>query len=77
MVNLMIGELNASHLGFSVPATPSNTGGRLGVDFSDATTFTVASILPLGPVALVGGIQAGMRLTAINGETLTPATNID
>ena len=77
VVNLMIGELNASHLGFNLPATPSNTGGRLGVDFSDATTFTVASILPLGPVALVGGIQAGMRLTAINGETLTPATNID
>ncbi len=76
-VNLMIGELNASHLGFSVPPQPGNASGRLGLDFSDARTFTVGSILPLGPVALAGGVTPGMRLSAINGQALGQDTNID
>jgi len=37
----------------------------------------VGSIVPLGPVALAGGVQPGMRLAAVNGETLSADTNID
>ena len=59
IVNLMIGELNASHLGISPPpAGPSaSTTGRLGVRFDKdvyARTgrLTITSVIPLGPAAV-------------------------
>lgn len=71
VVNLMIGELNASHLGFSLPQPAVPTTGRLGVDL---VGVKVKSVVPLGPAALAGGVTPGMTLTAINGE---PVTNVD
>ncbi len=80
---LMIGELNASHLGFNPPAgsgAPPFTG-RLGVSF-DAAAYAregqlrVAEVIPLGPAA-VAGIRVGDVIRSIEGVTLSPAANID
>ena len=83
VTQLMIGELNASHLGFSAPggsAAPPFTG-RLGVRF-DAAEYAksgrlrVAEIIPLGPAA-VAGLRPGDVLGAVDGRRLTPTTNLD
>ena len=84
VTQLMIGELNASHLGFSAPAgaaTPAFTG-RLGVAFDAAEhaksgRFVVAGILPLSPVAVAGGINIGDSITSINGNRLSASSNVD
>ena len=84
VTQLMIGELNASHLGFSAPAgsaTPPFTG-RLGVHFDPAEynksgRLRIAEILPLGPVAVAGSVRVGDIITAVDGLRLTAASNID
>ncbi len=84
VTQLMIGELNASHLGFSAPAgsaAPPFTG-RLGVRFDPAEyqksgRLRIAEILPLGPVAVAGSVRAGDVILAVNGQRLTAASNID
>ncbi|HYB95728.1 MAG TPA: LpqB family beta-propeller domain-containing protein [Vicinamibacterales bacterium] len=84
VTQLMIGELNASHLGFNAPpaaATPPFTG-RLGIAFDPAEyarngRFRIAEILPLGPVAVAGGIRVGDVVVGIDGAPLTATTNID
>ena len=66
IINLMIGELNASHLGINPPPgrrrRPST--GRLGVRFDaastrDRTADGSPSVIPLGPAAARAGIQRG------------------
>jgi tricorn protease len=73
-INLMIGELNASHLGFSLPLSAPLPTGRLGLDFDG---LKISRVIPLGPAALAGGITTGMTLSAINGTPVTATTNID
>jgi tricorn protease len=84
VTQLMIGELNASHLGFSAPGGQGGgpTTGRLGVRFDAAEyakngTLRISEIIALGPVAVAGGIRTGDVLTAIDGQPLTPSTNLD
>lgn len=72
VLNLMIGELNASHLGFTLgPPTPGNAG-RLGLDFGPATAkgLPVTRVIPLGPAALSGAVKPGMTLEAANVDEL-------
>jgi len=79
LMNLMIGELNASHTGanpprgFIVPAT-----GRIGVRFDRAAyekdgTLKVSEVIPLSP-ADVAKIKAGDVITAVDRR---PVVNID
>jgi tricorn protease len=84
VVQLMIGELNASHLGFGAPAnqaTPPFTG-RLGVRF-DAGEYAasgrlrIAELVALGPAAVTGGITVGDAIVSVDGQRVTPATNLD
>ena len=76
VVNLMIGELNASHLGFSGGQGTPPANGRLGLDFEPGT-FKIARILPGGPAALAGGFETGMTLEAINQKPLNATDNLD
>ena len=81
---LMIGELNASHLGINAP--PAGAGaaggvGHLGLDFDRAEyeksgQLKIARVIPLGPAAL-GGIKAGDLLVSVDGEKLAARTNLD
>jgi C-terminal processing protease CtpA/Prc len=80
---LMIGELNASHLGISAPpggVTPVT--GKLGVRFDPeeqarSGRLRIAEILPLGPVALAPDARVGDVVVAVNGRPLDRTTNLD
>jgi tricorn protease len=83
LLNLMVGELNASHSGVSGPftsaqATPS---GRIGLSFDRNEYETsghlrITSVLPLSPAALAG-IKPGEYLLAVDGTPMGARTNLD
>ncbi|MHB1168436.1 MAG: S41 family peptidase, partial [Longimicrobiales bacterium] len=80
LMNLMVGELNASHLGHSEPSGRSAETGRIGVNLDPAAledgAHRVSSLVALGP-ADVSGIRAGEYIVAVNGQPLTAGVNID
>src|SRR5690606_3088463 len=86
---LMVGELNASHLGVrggggrgggrggSQPAT-----GRLGLrfdrrEFEEHGRLKVTSVIPLGPAAITRQISPGDYITAVDGAAIAAGTNLD
>ena len=84
IASLMIGELNASHMGISAPPAGANAGGgvgHLGVDFDRAEykrsgRLKVSHVIPLGPAALTG-VQPGEVIEAIEGQPLGARVNLD
>lgn len=79
-LNLMVGELNASHLGVSAPLQTSSSHGRLGVDFDAAVhekegKLKVLAILEGGPAHLAGSMSKGDEISAIDGTPITPGVN--
>ena len=81
IVNLMIGDLNASHSGISGPGAPPAIG-RLGLEFERADweksgRLVVASVVPLGPATLARQIAPGDVLAAIDGQPITAGTSLD
>ncbi len=84
LISLMVGELNASHLGISAPPAPGATGvtGRLGLafdrgEYEQQGRFRVAHIVPLGPAAVTRAIKPGDYLLAVDGQPAGPGTNLD
>jgi tricorn protease len=84
IASLMIGELNASHLGISAGGGPGSGGGvgHLGLDFDRAEyessgRLKVARVLLLGPAALTGAIHPGDVITTVDGEPGGPHVNLD
>jgi C-terminal processing protease CtpA/Prc len=83
--SLMIGELNASHLGINPPpagAAAAGGVGHLGLDFDRAAydasgALKITGIVPLGPAALGSGIERGQFLVAVDGEPIGPRVNLD
>ncbi len=83
ILSLMVGELNASHLGVNPPAgatTPST--GRLGLRWDPAEyertgRLRVAEIIPLGPAAVAGGMRVGDYLLEVDGRPVGPQVNLD
>ncbi|MBI3683718.1 MAG: PD40 domain-containing protein [Acidobacteria bacterium] len=79
IVNLMLGELNASHMGISGPQTQQPVTGQLGLRFDPAALengqFRVAEVIPLGPAALAG-IQTGEYVVAIDNVPLAHQTSV-
>jgi Tol biopolymer transport system component len=88
VLSLMLGELNASHMGISAPVAgagdgpPRGTVGRLGLRF-DAGEYLgtgklrVSEVIPLGPAAVAGGIRAGDYVAAVDGTAIASHTNLD
>jgi Tol biopolymer transport system component len=82
MLNLMVGELNASHSGVGGPGGGAGpTTGRIGVRFDRAEydasgRLRIASVVPLG-VAAVAGVKAGQYLLAVDGRKIDAHTNLD
>src|SRR6185369_4206132 len=81
IASLMIGELNASHLGISAPPAAAGGGGvgHLGLDFDRADyeatgRLTVTGVVTLGPAALAG-VKPGEQLVAVDGEAIGPRIN--
>jgi len=87
IINLMIGELNASHSGINRPwrgpgATPTDRVGDLGLRFDRAAYeagrgLIVREIVTLGPAAVEQGIKVGDRLLAVNDVPIVADTNLD
>lgn len=84
-INLMIGELNASHSGISKPSDPGAPmvrAANLGLRFDRVAAeagkgLVIREVIALGPAALEGSIKPGETLVAVNGETLSPGVNLD
>jgi tricorn protease len=82
VISLMLGELNASHMGISAPAPgASPTLGRLAVDFDRAEydaggRLRISSVVPLGP-AVLAGLKAGDYIVQVEGRAIDAHTNID
>src|SRR5437588_636851 len=92
LMRLMVGELNASHLGVSLPfGTTQVTTGRLGLDFDREEyertgRLRVAQVIPLGPSALARdtaspdktrAVKVGEYLLAVDGKQLDARTNLE
>jgi tricorn protease len=82
VMNLMIGELNASHMGIGGPPAQQPYTGRLGLRFDRAEyerdgRLRITEVLPLGPAALGGEIQVGDVLSAVDGHAVDGRTNLD
>jgi Tol biopolymer transport system component/C-terminal processing protease CtpA/Prc len=85
IASLMIGELNASHLGISAPPGGGAAGGgvgHLGLDFErdeyeKSGRLKIGGIITLGPAALGTGIQKGDYLLAVDGVSIAPGVNLD
>ncbi|MCX6631812.1 MAG: S41 family peptidase [Candidatus Solibacter sp.] len=88
VLSLMLGELNASHMGISAPIAgaadgpPRGTVGKLGLRFDAAEYLSagklrVAEVIPLGPAAVAGGIKTGDYLAAVDGAVIAAHTNLD
>jgi C-terminal processing protease CtpA/Prc len=81
-MNLMIGELNASHMGIGGPPAQQPYTGRLGLRFDRAEyerdgRLRVTEVLPLGPAALGGQIHVGDVLTRVDDHAVDAKTNLD
>ena len=85
LLNLMVGELNASHLGASAPSGVRNQPapvGKLGVRFDRGEYETngrlkVTEVISLSPAAVSGNIKTGDYLLAVDGVRLNAQTNLD
>jgi Tol biopolymer transport system component/C-terminal processing protease CtpA/Prc len=87
VLSLMLGELNASHMGIAAPVAggegpPRGTVGKLGLrfdgaEYESAGKLRVSQVIPLGPAAVSGGIHVGDYLAAVDDAGITAHTNLD
>jgi tricorn protease len=82
ILNLMVGELNASHSGVSGSTPSAWTTGRLGLRFDRSVyekegRLRITEVIALSPAALAGGVKAGDYLVAVDGVTVTGNVNLD
>lgn len=88
LLNLMVGELNASHLGVTAGGGRGGGGGegpsvgRLGLrfdraDYEQSGRLRITEIVPLGPVAITRQAKVGDYLLAVDGVAIAGQTNLD
>lgn len=85
ILNLMVGELNASHLGVSGGGGGGNQTapvGKLGLRFDRNEYETngrlkITEVIALSPAAIAGNIKTGDYLLAIDGAQINAQTNLD
>lgn len=81
LLNLMIGELNASHSGVGAGGSPTPSTGRLGVrfdrgEYENSGKLKLTEVIRLSP-ADVAGIKPGQTIEAVDGVRLDAQTNLD
>ncbi|HEY9402480.1 MAG TPA: S41 family peptidase [Pyrinomonadaceae bacterium] len=83
LLQLMVGELNASHSGVSAPFTGATAAtGRLGLrfdrnEYETTGRLRVTEIIPLSPAALAREIKPGDYLLAVDGRDVGARVNLD
>jgi tricorn protease len=85
LINLMVGELNASHLGISGPGGPGGASpsvGKLGLrfdrnEFESSGRLRVTELIALSPAAVAGGVKPGDYLIKVDGTQVEVRTNLD
>lgn len=84
LMQLMVGELNASHLGASAPfgtgQTP--TTGRIGLrfdrgEYEAAGRLRITEVIALSPAAIAGNVNVGDYLLSVDGRAIDQTTNLD
>jgi tricorn protease len=83
IISLMLGELNASHLGIGAPQSAAQPPvvGRLGLrfdreEYESKGALRITEVIPLTPAA-VGNIKPGEYLLAVDGAPVSARTNLD
>lgn len=82
LISMMLGELNASHMGISAPpAGPTSSVGRLVVDFDRAESeangrLKITNVIALGPAA-IAGIKSGEYILQADGKPAGGRANLD
>ena len=84
ILNLLIGQLDASHSGMGAPPglLPTDRVGNLGLRFDRARYeagdgLVVREVVTLSPADIAGGIAPGDRVTSVNGVAVGRDTNLD
>jgi len=85
VLSLMIGELNASHMGISAPpppGAPTAATGRLGLEFDrgayeQRNQLRVTAVIPNAAAALSEGVRVGDYVLAIDGAPVAPNVSVD
>ncbi|HEU4389592.1 MAG TPA: LpqB family beta-propeller domain-containing protein [Blastocatellia bacterium] len=83
VMQLMIGELNASHSGVGPPFGGAQaSAGKLGLRFDRAEyeatgRLRVTEVIPLGPAALAREVKVGDYLLSVDGTEISSSTNLD
>jgi Tol biopolymer transport system component len=85
LMNLMVGELNASHLGVGAPANPATQPvqvGKLGLRFDRAEyelngRLKITEIIALSPAGIIQNIKIGDYLLSVDGTKIDGTTNLD
>lgn len=83
IISLMIGELNASHLGISAPGGNVVTNsGKIGVrwnraEYEKSGRLQISEVIPLSPAAISGKIKNGDYILAVDGKDADSKTNFD
>lgn len=83
LMNMMVGELNASHLGVGGPSAFTATPvGKLGLRFDRSEyeangRLKVTEVITLSPAAVTKGISVGDYLLSVGGIKVGAGVNID
>ena len=83
LMNLMVGELNASHLGVTgTSAFTATPVGKLGLRFDRSEYETngrlkITEIITLSPADIVKSIKVGDYLLSVDGAAISGKTNLD
>lgn len=82
ILNLMVGELNASHSGVSGSTPLAFQVGRLGLRFDRSVyekegKLLVSEVVALSPAALAGSIKPGDYLLAVDGVSLNSNVSLE
>ncbi|MFA6958143.1 MAG: LpqB family beta-propeller domain-containing protein [Thermoanaerobaculia bacterium] len=82
LLSMMVGELNASHLGVRSGDTPPRTTARLGMRFDRARyqkegVLAVSGVVPMSPATVTRKITAGDILVAVDGVALSKETALE
>ncbi|HJP95050.1 MAG TPA: LpqB family beta-propeller domain-containing protein [Pyrinomonadaceae bacterium] len=83
LLQMMVGELNASHLGAGAPPGGNQpTTGRLGLrfdrrEYETTSRLRITEVIALSPAAVAGTIKVGDYLLAVDGRSIDQNTNLD